>query len=41
VQQVLATLYHRLGIDPRRTLPSPTGRPMPLLDHPEPIAELV
>jgi hypothetical protein len=41
MQQVLATLYQKLGIDPRRTLTGPTGRPMPLLDHSEPIAELV
>jgi hypothetical protein len=40
-QNVLATVYHALGIDPGRTLPDFTGRPMPLLDDREPIAELV
>jgi hypothetical protein len=40
-QNVLATLYHVLGIDPRSTLPDLTGRPIYLLDDPEPIKELV
>jgi hypothetical protein len=41
-QQVLATLYHVLGIDPAATtLPDHSGRPQYLLDHPEPIAALV
>jgi hypothetical protein len=40
-QNVLATLYHVLGIDPTITLPDLTGRPVPLLDDPQPIAELV
>ena len=38
---VLATLYRFLGIDPARTLPDLTGRPMYLLDERESIAELV
>ena len=37
-QQVLATLYHVLGIDPTTTLPDFNGRPQYLLDHPEKIA---
>ncbi len=37
---MLATLYGHLGIDPRATLPDLTGRPVYLLDDPEPIAEL-
>jgi hypothetical protein len=37
---VLATLYHFLGIDPERTLPDFTGRPIYLLDDRDPIAEL-
>jgi hypothetical protein len=42
MQQVLATVYQKLGIDPRKqTVASPSGRPMFLLDYPEPIAELV
>jgi hypothetical protein len=40
-QQVLATLYHVLGIDPATTLPDHSGRPQPLLDQPEPIAALI
>jgi hypothetical protein len=40
-QNVLATLYHLLGIDPRTTIPDHTGRPMYLLDDREPIAELL
>ena len=40
-QNVLATLYHLLGIDPATTLPDNSGRPMYLLDEREPIAELV
>ena len=41
VQQVLATLYHALEIDPAATLPNRDGRPMPLLDEREPIGELI
>jgi uncharacterized protein (DUF1501 family) len=40
-QNVLATLYHVLGIDPSATLPDYSGRPMYLLDDPKPTAELV
>jgi uncharacterized protein (DUF1501 family) len=40
-QNVLATVYHALGIDPKATFPDFTGRPVPLLDDPEPIAALV
>jgi uncharacterized protein (DUF1501 family) len=39
-QRVLATLYRVLGIDPATALPDPQGRPVPLLDDREPIAEL-
>jgi hypothetical protein len=40
-QEVLATLYQNLGIDPRTaTLADPTGRPQHLVDAP-PIGELV
>jgi hypothetical protein len=38
---VLATLYHVLGIDPATTLPDHTCRPMYLLDEREPIRELI
>ncbi len=40
-QNVLATLYHVLGIDPGSTLPDHNGRPIYLLDERDPIAELV
>jgi uncharacterized protein (DUF1501 family) len=40
-QNVLATLYHVLGIDPQTTIPDHSGRPMYLLDDPRTIAELV
>jgi hypothetical protein len=41
VQQVLATVYRAVGIDPGMTLPDATGRPVPLLDDREPIRELM
>jgi uncharacterized protein (DUF1501 family) len=40
-QNVLATLYHVLGIDPATTLPDHQGRPIYLLDDRRPVAELV
>jgi hypothetical protein len=40
-QNVLATLYHVLGIDPLTTIPDLSGRPVYVLDDREPIAELV
>jgi hypothetical protein len=39
-QNILATLYHVLGIDPTRTFPDHAGRPRYLLDDQEKIAEL-
>jgi len=39
--QVLATLYHTMGIDPSRTFPNGSGRPMYILDDREPITELI
>jgi len=42
IQQVMATLYHNLGINPETTLlQDTTGRPQFLLEHSEPISELV
>lgn len=42
VQEVICTLYRNLGIDPMAvTLRDPTGRPQFLLDHREPISELM
>ena len=40
-ENVLATLYHVLGIDPAQTLNDFNGRPQYLLDNREPISELV
>ena len=40
-QNLLATLYHVLGIDPAVTLRDGSGRPMYLLDEREPIRELL
>jgi hypothetical protein len=40
-QNVLATCYHILGIDPAQTLTDMAGRPQTLLDDAKPIAELV
>jgi uncharacterized protein (DUF1501 family) len=40
-QNILATLYHVLGIDPSTTLPDHQGRPVYLLDDREKVAELV
>ncbi len=40
-QNVLATLYRHLGIDPATTIPDLSGRPVYLLDDREPIAELI
>jgi hypothetical protein len=40
MQNVLATIYKFLGIDPHATLPDQQGRPMPLLTEAEPIAGL-
>lgn len=40
-QNVFATLYHNLGIDPRTTIADRSGRPMYLLDEQQPIRELI
>jgi hypothetical protein len=40
-QNVLGTVYHALGIDPKQKLLDFTGRPVQLLDDGEPIRELV
>jgi hypothetical protein len=39
--QVLATLYHAMGIDPAMTFPNGAGRPMYLLDDRQLVRELV
>lgn len=41
VQQVLATLYRALGIDPATTFPDNSGRPMYVLDERSPVVELL
>ncbi|HUG93763.1 MAG TPA: DUF1501 domain-containing protein [Planctomycetaceae bacterium] len=42
MQEVVATIYHNLGIDPMTaTLVDPTGRPQYLVDHRDPIRELL
>ncbi len=42
LQQVHATLYHQLGIEARSTVfTDPAGRPHVVLDHPEPVKELI
>jgi hypothetical protein len=40
-QNLLATLYHALGIDPTTTFPDHSGRPQYLLDDRTTIAELL
>ncbi len=42
VQEIVATIYHNLGINPETTLiEDRTGRPIYLLDHLQPMKELV
>lgn len=42
VQEIIATTYHNLGLDPMTTtVNDPTGRPQYLIDKRQPIAELV
>ena len=38
---VLATVYHVLGIDPRQTFLDNSGRPIPILDSGSPIMEII
>jgi uncharacterized protein (DUF1501 family) len=40
-QNVMATIYHILGIDAAATIPDFNGRPQYLLEDPRPIPELV
>lgn len=40
-QNVLATLYHVLGIDPGHAFPDFQGQPVHLLDDRDPIRELI
>jgi hypothetical protein len=38
---VLATIYHVLGIDLQTSFPDYAGRPTPILDGGKPIAEII
>jgi hypothetical protein len=40
-QNILATLYHVLGIDPAATIPDHSGRPQYLLDERDVIEALI
>lgn len=40
-EDVIRTIYHVLGIDPRREFPDEFGRPFPILDGGRPISELI
>ena len=40
-QDLLATVYRHLGIDPRQSFRDFSGRPIPILSAGEPIAELI
>jgi len=41
MQNIHATLYHVLGIDPTTTFSDFSGRPLTLLDDPKPIEQLL
>ena len=41
MQNVLATLYRVLGIDPAATIPDYQGRPQYILDDREPVSGLL
>jgi hypothetical protein len=38
--QLMATMYQALGIDPSKTFPNGSGRPMYILDDRLPVGEL-
>jgi len=38
---LLATVYHHLGVDSREMVPDTSGRPVPLIPYGEPIRELL
>jgi hypothetical protein len=40
-QNIMATLYGVLGVDPEQTIPDFSGRPTYLLDDPKPIKALL
>ena len=41
VPQLLSTIYRAMGIDPARTFPNGSGRPMYILDDRDPVKELL
>jgi hypothetical protein len=42
MQEIASTIYHNMGIDPSVTrLMDPAGRPQQLVDHTDPIREIV
>jgi hypothetical protein len=41
VPEILATIYHLLGIDPNTVIRDSQGRPIPILPDPRPIPELI
>jgi hypothetical protein len=41
VPQVLSTLYRAVGVDPSRTFPNGSGRPVHILDDREPVKDLL
>jgi uncharacterized protein (DUF1501 family) len=41
MSNLLATIYHALGVDPARQFPDLNGRPQSILDDRQPIAELI
>jgi hypothetical protein len=41
VEELLASVYRKLGIDPGKVYPTPIGRPVRIVDEPfEPVKEL-
>jgi len=40
-EDLAATIYHLLGVDPTRTHEDPLGRPLPILDKGKPIAGIL
>ena len=40
-EDLIRTVYLRLGIDPAREFPSDAGRPLAILNHGRPIDELL
>jgi hypothetical protein len=42
VEELLATVYHKIGVDFRKVYQTPIGRPVRIIDEPfEPVEELL